>query len=174
MTVCIHSCTFMIPQSLEEGIGSSGTGVTGNWNLLCGCWKLNLISIWTASILHYLFSPHIYTILVSVHSGFFSAWGWLACSKLHGISFFFLFFFLSCFEFAYQAYSCKYHSIYFENSIRQFCCWLYTFVLLPFNETADRQAYSFTTYFCLLSHVIHISISLFYFYVYHYFYANWL
>lgn len=29
------------PQRSGEGVGSPGTGVTGGFKLLCGCWDLN-------------------------------------------------------------------------------------------------------------------------------------
>jgi hypothetical protein len=33
------------PQWLEEGIGSPGTRITDDFELLCGCWELNLGSL---------------------------------------------------------------------------------------------------------------------------------
>jgi hypothetical protein len=31
-----------VPQKSEVGIGSSGTGIIDGYELLCGCWELNL------------------------------------------------------------------------------------------------------------------------------------
>lgn len=40
LPACVYEC--LVPWRPDEGIGSSGTGVTPDCELPCGCWKLNL------------------------------------------------------------------------------------------------------------------------------------